>query len=101
MQVSIRATNFVRRLRGLSPGLKSVAFVLADHDNHKGGGAYPSMATVAEEAGYAFRQNASSAVQELADRKVIKGRQSGVEDRRPGISTMTWSGVVQILSWCR
>ena len=75
--MSIRATNFVRRLRGLSPGLKSVAFVLADHDNHKGGGAYPSMATVAEEAGYAFRQNASSAVQELADRKVIKGRQSG------------------------
>lgn len=69
--MSIRATNHVRRLRGLTPSEKAVAFILADHDDHKGGGSYPSVATVAEEAGFAFRQNASDIVQALADKNVI------------------------------
>jgi hypothetical protein len=67
--MSVRATNFVRRLRGLTPSLKTVAFVLADHDDHRGGGSYPSMLTVAQESGFAFRQNASDAVQVLAKKK--------------------------------
>lgn len=69
--MSIRATNFVRRLRGLDPSEKAVAFVLADHEDHKTGETYPGMETVAEEAGFAFRQNASDTVQKLAKYRVI------------------------------
>jgi hypothetical protein len=57
--MSFHATKFVRQLRGLSPEEKAVAFVLADHDDHKGNGAYPSMETVAREAGLKRRETAS------------------------------------------
>lgn len=70
--MSIRATNFVRRLRGLSPAEKAVSFVLADHDNHKGGGTHPSMSTVAEEAGIDHRETASRIVARLWDYDVIR-----------------------------
>jgi hypothetical protein len=69
--VSCRATNFVRRLRGLSPSEKLVAFVLADHDDHKGGGAYPGMSTVAEEAGLHDRETASRITKRLVECRVI------------------------------
>jgi hypothetical protein len=69
--MSIRATNFVRRLRGLTPTEKLVAFVLADHDNHKGGGIFCSMDTVADETGLADRQYASILTRRLRDRKII------------------------------
>lgn len=69
--VSIRATNFVRRLRGLSPEEKAVAFVLADHDNHKGEGSYPSMTTVAIEAGLKNRETASRITKRLAQKKIF------------------------------
>lgn len=77
--MSIRATNFVRRLRGLSVSEKSVAFVFADHDNHKGGGAYPSMETVAEEAGLRSRETAYRITQRLVERNVLI---SGNPDRK-------------------
>ncbi len=69
--MSIRATNFVRRVRGLTPTEKLVAFVLADHDNHKGRGSYVSMTTVALEAGLKHRQTASSIVKRLLARGVV------------------------------
>ncbi len=64
--MSIKATNFVRRLRGLDPIEKAVAFVLADHDDHKGAGSFPSNETVSEEAALASRQSASRVIQRLA-----------------------------------
>jgi hypothetical protein len=69
--MSIRATNFVRRLRGISPEEKVVGFVLADHDDHKGSGTRPSMTTVAEESGIKNRETASRITARLADSKVI------------------------------
>jgi len=69
--MSVRATNFVRGLRGLSPSEKAVAFVLADHDDHKGGGTFPGMLTVAEEAGLHERASASRITKRLVDRKII------------------------------
>jgi hypothetical protein len=82
--MSIRATNFVRRLRGLSAVEKAVSFVVADHDNHKGGGANPSMATIAEESGIENRETASRIMARLVAHKVIqtpkpsKGRKPAV-----------------------
>ncbi len=82
--MSVRATNFVRGLRGLSPSEKAVAFVLADHDDHKGGGTYPGMLTVAKEAGLKDRTIASRITRRLVDRGIIrtdnpsKGRKSTV-----------------------
>jgi hypothetical protein len=73
--MSVKATNFVRRIRGLSPGEKCVAFVLADHTDHKGGGSFASMTTVAEEAGLAHRQNASEYVQSLENKGIIFTRE--------------------------
>jgi helix-turn-helix protein len=73
--MSVKATNFVRRIRGLSPGEKCVAFVLADHADHKGGGSFASMTTVAEEAGLAHRQNASEYVQSLENKGIIFTRE--------------------------
>jgi hypothetical protein len=78
--MSIRATNFVRRLRGLSPVEKAVAFVIGDHDDHKGGGAYPSMATVADEAGLKNRETASRATTRLVEKKVLIPQE---EDGKP------------------
>lgn len=70
--MSIRATNLVRGLRGLSPSEKAVAFVLADHDDHRGGrGSFPSMSTVAEEAGLQDRETASRITKRLADFGII------------------------------
>lgn len=82
--MNIRATIFVRGLRGLSPSEKAVAFVLASHDDYKGGGAYPGMHTVAEEAGLQDRETASRITKRLVDRKIIltdnpsKGRKATV-----------------------
>src|SRR6267154_3168443 len=69
--MSIRATNFVRGLRGLSPVEKSVAFVLADHDNYKGHGSYPSMAVVADESGLRNRETASRVTGRLVGKKIL------------------------------
>lgn len=69
--MSVRATNFVRQLRGLSPEEKAVAFVLADHDSHKGNGAYPSMTTVAQEAGLKNRETASRITKRLVQKQIF------------------------------
>jgi hypothetical protein len=82
--VSIRATNFVRGLRGLSPTEKAVAFVAADHAHHKTGAITISMTTLAEESGFTFRQNVNQVMKRLVERKVFltpkpsKGRTSTV-----------------------
>ncbi len=70
--MSIRATNFVRGLRGLSPTQKAVAFVLADHDDHRGGGCFASMQTVAEEAGLQHRETASRITKEIMDYGIVR-----------------------------
>jgi hypothetical protein len=69
--MSIRATNFVRRLRGLTPSEKLVALVLADHAHHKTGESRPSMTTIAEEGGFENRETASRITDRLAELKVI------------------------------
>ena len=84
LTMSARATNFVRRLRGLSPVEKAVAFVVGDHDNHRGGGSYPSMTTVAEEAGLQNRESASRIVTRLVNYRVILAPQPS-RGRRPTV----------------
>ena len=69
--MSVRATSFVRRLRGLDATEKAVAFVYADHANHDTGDTYPAMDTVADEAGLADRATASRATKRLAEFRVI------------------------------
>jgi hypothetical protein len=73
--MSVRATNHVRRLRGLSAVEKAVSFVVADHDNHRGSGANPSMATIAEESGIENRETASRVMARLVAYKVIQAPQ--------------------------
>jgi hypothetical protein len=69
--MSVRATSFVLNLRGLSPTEKAVALVLAGHDSYKGHGAYPSMSTVAAEAGLKNRETASRITKRLVEKKVV------------------------------
>jgi len=69
--MSVRATNFVRQLRGLDPTEKSVAYTLADHDNHRGGGSWPSMSTVASEAGLEKRETASRITKRLVEKGIL------------------------------
>lgn len=84
--MSVRATNFIRRLRGLSPEEKAVAFVLADHDSHKGDGAYPSMKTVAGEAGLKNRETASRITKRLVQKKIfVPNEPSTREQGRPTV----------------
>lgn len=47
--MSVKATNHVRRLRGLNFAEGRAAFVLADHANHKTGEITISMQTLKEE----------------------------------------------------
>jgi Helix-turn-helix domain len=82
--MSVRATNHVRRLRGLSAVEKAVSFVVADHDNHKGGGANPSMTTIAEESGIENRETASRVMARLVAYKVIQAPQPS-KGRRPSV----------------
>lgn len=63
---------------------KVVAFVMADHDDHKGHGTYPSMATVADEAGLQNRETASRIVTRLVDYKVIRAPHPS-RGRRPTV----------------
>ncbi len=69
--MSVRATNFVRSLRGLTQSEKLVAFVLADHDSHKGSGAYPAMQTVADESSLKDRETASRITSRLVDANLL------------------------------
>ncbi|HXE32769.1 MAG TPA: helix-turn-helix domain-containing protein [Verrucomicrobiae bacterium] len=71
--MSVRATNHVRRLGGLTPREKLVAFVLADHAHKVTGEIFPSMSTVAREAGLGpgSRAAASRIVQRLVKRGVL------------------------------
>jgi hypothetical protein len=69
--MSIRATNHVRRLRGLNFAEGRSAFVLADHEHHKTGEITISMETLKEECELAFRQTASDIVGRLIEWKVF------------------------------
>jgi len=69
--VSVKATNHVRRLRGLNFAEGRAAFVLADHANHKTGEITISMQTLKEECELAFRQTASDIVGRLIEWKVF------------------------------
>jgi hypothetical protein len=82
--VSIKATNFVRGLRGLSATEKAVAFVAADHANHKTGEITISMATIAEESGIENRETASRIMARLVAYKVIQAPQPS-KGRKPTV----------------
>jgi hypothetical protein len=69
--MSVQATNFVRRLRGLDITEKAVAMILADHDSYKGLGSFPAMSTLAAESGIRNRQTASDVVRRLLSKGVI------------------------------
>jgi hypothetical protein len=73
--MSIKATNFVRRLGGLTPMEKLIGLLMADHDDHKGGGAYPGMSTIAEEAGLKNRETASRITNRLVKRGILVPRE--------------------------
>jgi hypothetical protein len=67
--MSIRATNFVRSLRGLTATEKAVAFVMADHAHRVTGNITAGMTTIAAEAGLRGRETASR----ITKRLMIKG----------------------------
>ena len=69
--MSIRSTNFVRRLRGLDITERAVAFTLADHAAHPSGEICVGMQTIAEESSLANRQTASDVVGRLRELGVI------------------------------
>ena len=73
--MSIKATNHVRSLRGLSPSEKAVAFVLADHANVHTGDITASMSTVAVEAGLAHRQTASNITARLVRKGLLAAQE--------------------------
>jgi len=66
--MSYKIANFIASLRSLTPSEKAVAFVIANHAGHDGRNAYPSMSTVAKEAGLKHRQSASKIVQRLLEK---------------------------------
>jgi hypothetical protein len=84
--MSFRATKFVRQLRGLSPTEKAVAFVHADHDNHKGDGASASMSTVAAETGIKNRETASRITSRLVKKGILVPRKPVTKEQ--GIPTV-------------
>ena len=57
--MSVKGTNYARRIRGLRPTEKLVLFVIADHVNHHTGLCTAGMATIAAEAGLKDRLTAS------------------------------------------
>ncbi|MGC1871977.1 MAG: helix-turn-helix domain-containing protein [Acidobacteriaceae bacterium] len=75
--MSYQATAYVLQLRGLSISEKAVALVLAHHAAKDGSNSYPSMTTVAEEAGLKHRQTASSIVHRLEGTGIIQATSEG------------------------
>jgi hypothetical protein len=69
--MSVKATNFVRGLRGLTLTEKLVSMFLADHVHYHKDTAYPGMATLAEECGLKDRMTASRTIQRLSKLGVI------------------------------
>lgn len=78
--MNIRANNFVRSLRGLSPQEKSVAYTIASHADYLKCECTASMSTIATESGFKNRETASRITKRLEiDYGVIKavGAHSG------------------------
>lgn len=69
--MSYHATKFVLRLRNLTPTEKAVAHSLAYHAHKDGTESYPSMQTIADEAGIKHRQAAQRIVVRLEEKGVI------------------------------
>jgi len=69
--VSYHITQFVLALTGLTPAEKSVLHSLAYHADKDGGNAYPSMTTIALEAGLSCRQTAQRIVWRMEKKGVI------------------------------
>jgi hypothetical protein len=69
--MSIRATNFTRRLRGLTFAEGRAALILGDHANYRTGEITISMETLAEECELSSRQAASAIKNHLVDAKVF------------------------------
>ena len=61
-----------------------MAFVVGDHDNYKGGGANPSMATIAEESGIENRETASRVMTRLVAYQVLHAPQPS-KGRKPTV----------------
>jgi hypothetical protein len=67
-----QVTAYVLQLRGLSISEKAVALVLAGHASADGSNSYPSMTTVAQEAGLGYRQTASVIAHRLEARGIVE-----------------------------
>src|ERR1700733_4649960 len=69
--MSYTVTKFVLELKGLTPSEKAVAHSLAYHAHADGADAYPSMSTIAAEAGLKNRRNAQRIVRRLEAKGII------------------------------
>lgn len=83
--MTVEGTTFERSLVGLWPVEKCGAFILGDHDRYRGGGAWPSGATVAAQASLRDSSSASLIVKRLLDfngdmyQEASKGRRPTVD----------------------
>lgn len=66
------------KFSGLPPALRLTALVLSLHMNEKGGSAFPSLQTLADEAGISRRQMIRN-LQDLVDRKWLKAEKRKLE----------------------
>lgn len=69
--MSYTVTKLVLDLQGLSPSEKAVANVLAYHAHPDGSNAFPSMTTIAREAGFKHRQSVQRVMKRLEEKKII------------------------------
>lgn len=87
--MNIKAFNFVRSLRGLSPHEKSVAAMIASHADYQNCECSASMGTLAAESGLKNRETASRISKRLEDYGIIKAVGGHSEGRTPTIYTFT------------
>lgn len=88
--MNIKAFNFVRSLRGLSPQEKSVAAMIASHADYQNCECHASMTTLAAESGLKNRETASRISKRLeTDYGIIKAVGGHSGGRMPTVYTFT------------
>ena len=88
--MNIKAFNFVRNLRGLSPQEKSVAAMIASHADYQNCECRASMTTLAAESGLKNRETASRIAKRLEiDYGIIKAVGGHSGGKTPTVYTFT------------
>lgn len=70
--MSVRAIEYVRKLRGVSPTEKVVLYSIADHHNNKDNGCWPSIRLIAIESGEITDRAVQLVVRRLVEKGVIR-----------------------------